>query len=225
MEVDVETSVLTPTIELSSITPGSESKKFSKKRTLTEAEPPSDDEAIIDEETPSIPPARSLSPEFRGTLPSFPLPALPNAPSKSLLAFQGLDQALISAELVSPSTILPISTDKDDGGTRLSERMRKRLRDLGITELFAGEFTSILKVFLLLTQLIVQTALLPFLIPENEQYRGLYLPFNPPRDVCVSAPTGSGKTLAYVLPIIEVGNPLFCFFLKTHKLQRHYLHE
>ncbi|KAF8183978.1 DEAD-domain-containing protein [Pholiota molesta] len=157
MEVEVEASV--STLTTGNIATSSEHKKTSKKRTLTEAEPPSDDEAMIGEETLLIPPARSLSPELRGTLPSFPLPALPNAPSKSLLALQGLDQALISAEL-------------DDGGTRLSERMRKRLRDLGITELFA-----------------VQTALLPFLIPENEQSRGLYLPFNPPRDVCVSAPT------------------------------------
>lgn len=30
------------------------------------------------------------------------------------------------------------------------------------------------------------------------------MPYNPPRDVCVSAPTGSGKSLAYVVPIIEV---------------------
>ncbi|EPQ54018.1 DEAD-domain-containing protein [Gloeophyllum trabeum ATCC 11539] len=30
------------------------------------------------------------------------------------------------------------------------------------------------------------------------------MPYDPPRDVCVSAPTGSGKTLAYVLPIVEI---------------------
>ena len=50
----------------------------------------------------------------------------------------------------------------------------------------------------------VQTRLLPFLLPTNLLKRALYLPYDPPRDVCVSAPTGSGKTLAYVLPIIEV---------------------
>ena len=50
----------------------------------------------------------------------------------------------------------------------------------------------------------VQAALLPFLLPSGTLKRGLYLPFDPPVDVCVSAPTGSGKTLAYVLPIIEV---------------------
>ncbi len=30
------------------------------------------------------------------------------------------------------------------------------------------------------------------------------MPYDPPRDVCASAPTGSGKTLAYVVPIVEV---------------------
>lgn len=51
---------------------------------------------------------------------------------------------------------------------------------------------------------LVQTKLLPFLLPKDPLLRALYLPYNPPRDVCVSAPTGSGKTLAYVLPIVEV---------------------
>jgi len=55
-----------------------------------------------------------------------------------------------------------------------------------------------------LFSLVVQTILLPFLLPADSLQRSLYLPYNPPRDVCVSAPTGSGKTLAYVLPIIEV---------------------
>lgn len=50
----------------------------------------------------------------------------------------------------------------------------------------------------------VQTSLLPFLLPTQTSSRALYLPYDPQRDVCVSAPTGSGKTLAYVLPIIEV---------------------
>ncbi|KAJ7220101.1 DEAD-domain-containing protein, partial [Mycena pura] len=122
------------------------------------------------------------------TLPSFPLPARPDAPSKSVLALQGLDGALVGAEIVGATRLLPIPPDgEDDGGTGLGEKTRKRLLDLGIAELFA-----------------VQTSLLPFLLPRNPLQRSLYLPFNPPRDVCVSAPTGSGKTLAYVLPIIEI---------------------
>jgi ATP-dependent RNA helicase DDX51/DBP6 len=86
--------------------------------------------------------------------------------------------------------------------------MRNRLEELGIIELFAG--TS----FVLYTAHLatpnpphtVQTALIPHLLlsrPESNLYR----PYDPPRDLCVSAPTGSGKTLAYVLPIIEVPNP------------------
>ncbi|KAH0585413.1 hypothetical protein H2248_008654 [Termitomyces sp. 'cryptogamus'] len=122
-----------------------------------------------------------------GTLPSFPLPALPNAPSKFVLALQGLDQALVDAELVNPANSLSIPDGPNDGGTHLSERMRKRLQGLGITELFA-----------------VQTCLLPFLLPRDPLQKALYQPYNPPRDICVSAPTGSGKTLAYVLPIIEI---------------------
>ncbi|KAJ7221014.1 P-loop containing nucleoside triphosphate hydrolase protein [Mycena haematopus] len=121
------------------------------------------------------------------TLPSFPLPALPNTPSKSALALQGLDRALVGAEIVDATGSLPIPPDGDDRGTGLTEKTRKRLLELGIVELFA-----------------VQTSLLPFLLPRNPLQKSLYLPFDPPRDICVSAPTGSGKTLAYVLPIVEI---------------------
>ncbi|KAJ7039617.1 DEAD-domain-containing protein [Mycena alexandri] len=121
----------------------------------------------LPEESQSAPPAPLP------TLPSFPLPALPDAPSRSVLALQGLDRALVGAEIVDATGLLLIPPDgEDDGGTGLGEKTRKRLLELGIVELFAGE--------------------------------SLYLPFNPPRDVCVSAPTGSGKTLAYVLPIVEI---------------------
>lgn len=51
---------------------------------------------------------------------------------------------------------------------------------------------------------VVQTTLLPLLLPPERRKRSLYLPYDPPSDICVSAPTGSGKTLAYVLPIVEV---------------------
>ena len=60
----------------------------------------------------------------------------------------------------------------------------------------------------------VQTTLLPMLLPSDRLKRSLYLPYDPPSDICVSAPTGSGKTLAYVLPIVEVGT------LRTMKNRR-----
>ncbi|KDQ57207.1 hypothetical protein JAAARDRAFT_178816 [Jaapia argillacea MUCL 33604] len=120
-------------------------------------------------------------------LPSFPLPIHPNAPSKRDLALQGLDPALVHADIVDSSTVLPIADGEEDESTGLTERTRKRLKDLGISELFA-----------------VQTALLPFLLPPDVTQRSLYLSYAPPRDVCVSAPTGSGKTLAYVLPIVDI---------------------
>jgi ATP-dependent RNA helicase DDX51/DBP6 len=73
------------------------------------------------------------------TLPSFPLPALPNVPPKSVLALQGLDQALIDADIVDSTTLLRIPPDgDDDAGTGLTEKTRRRLKELGITELFAG---------------------------------------------------------------------------------------
>jgi ATP-dependent RNA helicase DDX51/DBP6 len=73
------------------------------------------------------------------TLPSFPSHAVPNAPPKSVLALQGLDRALVDAEIVDPTTSLPIPLEgNNDGGTCLTEKTRKRLNELGITELFAG---------------------------------------------------------------------------------------
>lgn len=114
----------------------------SKKRSRSEESietPTEDDPMDSGESGPSIA-TSAVTLEYPVSLPSFPLPALPNAPSKSQLALQGLDQALIDAELVLPSAISPIPIGKDDDGTRLSERMRKRLRDFGITELFAGVY-------------------------------------------------------------------------------------
>lgn len=89
------------------------------------------------------PPAPSIqrSPTPQAALPTFPLPALPNPPSKATLALQGLDKALVDADIISPSKTLHIPPDGDvDRGTGLSEKMRKRLVDLGITELFAGMY-------------------------------------------------------------------------------------
>ncbi|KAF9048459.1 P-loop containing nucleoside triphosphate hydrolase protein [Panaeolus papilionaceus] len=165
-------------------------KKRSRVEGVEEGEKENDDDMVVDKED-AITAERAPSPPFESSkqpapLPFFPLPTLPNAPSKSALALQGLDKALIDAQLVSPSTTLAVPSGNEDGGTRLNEKLRKRLHDIGITELFA-----------------VQTALLPFLLPPVESSRSLYLPYGASSDLCVSAPTGSGKTLAYVLPIIE----------------------
>ncbi|KAI0925972.1 hypothetical protein AcW1_008259 [Taiwanofungus camphoratus] len=133
------------------------------------------------------PPSHRRSPTPLVALPSFALPSQPDAPSKSTLALQGLDKALIEAEIIDPDQVQTLPSPSDSADVvGLSEKTRKRLKELGISELFA-----------------VQTAVVPFLL-SSDQLKALYLPYNPPRDVCVSAPTGSGKTLAYVLPIVEV---------------------
>jgi len=76
-------------------------------------------------------------------LPKFPLPVLPHAPSKVDLALQGLDQALVEAEFIDPSYVLPIATDEEkDTRLCLSVKMGRSLRDLGIREFFAGEYES-----------------------------------------------------------------------------------
>ncbi|KAF9520837.1 hypothetical protein BS47DRAFT_1370315 [Hydnum rufescens UP504] len=136
------------------------------------------------EALPSTVPTRQESLAY---LPSFPLPSQPAPPSASVLYLQGLDQALIEAEIVDPSQVRKLTMGQERDSLGLSFKTRQRLAQLGISELFA-----------------VQTALLPFLLPSSPFSSGLYLPHGPPRDVCVSAPTGSGKTLAYVLPILEV---------------------
>ncbi len=127
-----------------------------------------------------------------------------------MLALQGLDKALIEAEIVNPATTLPLDAAKDgqDERTGLSGKMRRRLQDLGITELFAGLSASMSLVSNACIayaefSAIVQTAVVPLLL-SSPGSRSLYRPYDPPEDLCVSAPTGSGKTLAYVLPIVEV---------------------
>ncbi|TCD64285.1 ATP-dependent RNA helicase dbp6 [Steccherinum ochraceum] len=144
-------------------------------------------QASPEDDLASLPSTSKPVPTIINGLPSFPAPRRPDAPSKKTLALQGLDTALAGAELIEPSTVLPIVPDEEDeDGTGLSRRMKKRLRELSVTELFA-----------------VQTAVIPMLL-SNPRQRQLYLPHGSPRDLCVSAPTGSGKTLAYVVPIIEI---------------------
>jgi ATP-dependent RNA helicase DDX51/DBP6 len=77
-------------------------------------------------------------PELARSLPLFPLPTRPNAPSKTELALQGLDKAQIEAELVDQNSTLPVALDADSSRSVLSLKTRKRLIDLGINDLFAG---------------------------------------------------------------------------------------
>lgn len=156
---------------------------------------------LPDQRTPTPPAA----------FPTFPLPIAPDAPSKSALALQGLDKALLGAEIINPSTNISIeelgsdrSPDKGDLPV-LGQKMTKRLRELGISEFFASKSSIRSHAYITTyTNHKVQTALLPFLLPSKHHRRALYLPYDPPQDVCASAPTGSGKTLTYVVPIVEV---------------------
>lgn len=77
-------------------------------------------------------------PGINRALPRFPLPTRPDAPSKIELALQGLDRALIEAELVDPNCTLSIDLEADNDRSVLGLKTRKRLIDLGINELFAG---------------------------------------------------------------------------------------
>ena len=98
-----------------------------------ELEPPTDPQSLLDHRTRTVtPPPPSLQ--------RFPLPSRPHAPEKSELASQGLDRALASAQLVDPLLSTPLSFDDENGDdvTGLSARTLRRLRDLGIVELFAG---------------------------------------------------------------------------------------
>lgn len=92
----------------------------------------------LDIDMEALPPATPTTQESLGYLPSFPLPSQPAPPSASVLYLQGLDQALIEAEIVDPSQVkkLVMGQEKDSFG--LSLKTRQRLAQLGILELFAG---------------------------------------------------------------------------------------
>ncbi len=81
------------------------------------------------------------SPTPPTALPSFPLPSRPDAPSKSTLALQGLDKALIEAELVDPLRTIPLEGDAD-AVSLISDKTRRRLKDLGISTMFAGQSSN-----------------------------------------------------------------------------------
>lgn len=123
-----------------SVQVGKQEKRPRKRRKVTELSEDIDIESDVDSTIPLEPSSEKIpQPQSpKATLTSFPLPTLPNAPSKTDLALQGLDQALIDAEIVDPGTLMTIPEGEGSGGTGLSEKTRKRLKDLGITELFAG---------------------------------------------------------------------------------------
>lgn len=104
-----------------------------------EPEPPTDPQSVLDHRTRT---SASPPPPLPLPLPlqRFPLPSRPHAPEKSELASQCLDRALASARLVDPLLSTPLSLEDENGDdiTGLSARTLKRLRDLGIVELFAG---------------------------------------------------------------------------------------
>ncbi|QRV75007.1 DEAD/DEAH box helicase [Ceratobasidium sp. AG-Ba] len=156
--------------------------KHKPKRHTTSPLPTDDEEegdSMLERSTP--PPGIQLD---LPALPSFPRPTRPTPPSKAALARQGLDRAILGAEIIDPSSSarVPRPGEPDLDGLGLDDQMRERLVELGIEKLFA-----------------VQTVMFPFLLSN----RALHCPYDPPRDTCVSAPTGSGKTLAYVVPIAQ----------------------
>lgn len=82
-----------------------------------------------------------LPPPPPPSLQRFPLPSRPHAPEKAELASQGLDRALAGAQLVDPLLSTPLSPDEDGNDiTGLGAKTLRRLRDLGIEELFAGVY-------------------------------------------------------------------------------------
>jgi ATP-dependent RNA helicase DDX51/DBP6 len=107
---------------------------------------PSEDEAdepMLERTTSPIPtpPPRAYSPSSLPTLPSFPLPTHPAPPSKATLALQGLDRAILEAEVINPAASAPLPRlgDPDPLGLGLDDQMRDRLVELGVDSLFAGE--------------------------------------------------------------------------------------
>ena len=138
------------------------------------------------DETASDDDLRSLS-GSPPPLEAFPLPISAPAPDAGLLSRQGLPTGLTDATFIPQDLRLSVDSLKITKAGRvipgLSDRMKARLSELGITEFFA-----------------VQAYMLPRLLA----LRLIPWPNDPRNDFLISAPTGSGKTLAYCVPIIEV---------------------
>jgi hypothetical protein len=96
------------------------------------------DEPTPERTSPSPPPD---FPSTLPALPSFPRPTRPAPPSKAILALQGLDRAIIDAQIVDPASNAPIPRpgSLDSNGLGLDDQMLERLAELGIESLFAGE--------------------------------------------------------------------------------------
>ncbi|KDN48626.1 hypothetical protein RSAG8_02613, partial [Rhizoctonia solani AG-8 WAC10335] len=95
-------------------------------------------------EGPLDSPSRPTSPVELPALPAFPLPTQPAPPSKAVLALQGLDKAILDAEIIDPKATaqVPAPGKPDPLGLGINDRMRERLAELGIESFFAGEWTN-----------------------------------------------------------------------------------
>ncbi|PWN47394.1 DEAD-domain-containing protein [Violaceomyces palustris] len=150
----------------------------------------SDSAALVDEEQ-----------EIRGLV-RFPSAGKALQPDRSMVEKLGLPEGMQRSTIVSPSLSMSLGAAPQDGPgqkeevkgesqgsscmSEVGELVKSRLRKMGISEWFA-----------------VQVSVIPALLSPPHSH-SLYRPFDPPRDICVSAPTGSGKTLAYTVPIVEV---------------------
>ncbi|WFD34692.1 RNA helicase [Malassezia cuniculi] len=115
----------------------------------------------------------------------FPRPQKTIVADAAELAALGVPQGMDAAMVVDPALTRPVEETAQICGVEVSHAVKRQLDRLGISEWFA-----------------VQASVIPLLL-QNPATRKLYMPYTPPRDICVSAPTGSGKTLAYTVPLIE----------------------
>ena len=120
------------------------SRKKRKTIAVEDAEQQGATAEVLEDDEADMPKERSPIPTT--TFPSFSAPVAPNAPSKSELALQGVDKALLDAETISSTHTLPLDafcTGSSSDAQRLpvlSDRMKRRLLELEIVELFAGEY-------------------------------------------------------------------------------------